>query len=279
MSGIVWLASYLKSGNTWMRLALASARDGGGAVDINRFGGADDTISASRRHFDSVLDIDSADLTADEILAARAAAYELVAETLSAPALWKTHEACVAGPDGRPIFPASATAAVVYLVRDPRDVAISLASHVGATIDAAIALMAESGRTVSKATRALPLQLEQQVGSWSENVESWLDRGPCPPIVVHYEDMRRDMATVLRRVTDGIRLPTPAAAIERAVAATDFTVLRAQEDRFGFSERPETAQRFFRSGAAGGWRDILSPAQSARIERDHGAVMARLGYR
>lgn len=278
MSGIIWLASYLKSGNTWMRLALASAREGGGAVDINRFGGAEDTISASRRHFDSVLDIDSADLTASEVQAARAAAYRLVAESLDAPALWKTHEACGATADGTPIFPASATAGVVYIVRDPRDVAISLANHVGASIDAAIAQMGETGRTVSKATRSLPLQLEQHVGSWSENVESWLDRGPCPPIVVQYEDMRRDMAAVLRRVTEGIGLLVPDMAIAAAVGATDFKVLRAQEDRVGFAERPETAQRFFRSGTAGGWRETLSAAQVARIERDHGAVMARLGY-
>lgn len=278
MSGIVWLASYLKSGNTWMRLALASAREGGVAVDINRFGGGDDTISASRRHFDSVLDIDSADLTASEILATRAAAYRLVAETLGVPALWKTHEACTNGPDGTPIFPASATAGVVYIVRDPRDVAVSLASHVGGTIDEVIALMAESGRIVSKATIALPLQLEQQIGSWSENVESWLDRGPCQPIMVQYEDMRRDMAAVLRRVTEGIGMPTSIAAISAAVGATDFRVLRAQEEQFGFAERPETAQRFFRSGIAGGWREALSAAQVARIERDHGTVMARLGY-
>ena len=278
MSGIIWLASYLKSGNTWMRLALASVRAGGAAVDINQFGDAEDTISASRRHFDTVLDIDSADLTADEILAVRAEVYCHVARALSAPALWKTHEASIAGPDGAPLFPASATASVVYMVRDPRDVAVSLASHAGFTIDQTIAFMAERGRIVSKASSSLPLQLPQQIGSWSENVESWLDHGPCAPIVVRYEDMRADMAAVLRRVTNGVDMPAPDTAIAAAVDATDFTVLRAQEDQFGFAERGKAAPRFFRSGTAGGWRDDLSAAQVAQIERDHGAVMTRLGY-
>ncbi len=279
MSGIIWLASYPKSGNTWMRLALASVRAGGVAVDINRIGEVEDTISASRRHFDTVLDIDSADLTADEILAMRAEVYRRVASTLRSPALWKTHEACTADPSGTPIFPAKATTGAVYIVRDPRDVAVSLASHAGLTIDDTIAFMGEAGRTVSKATRLLPQQLAQQIGSWSENVESWLDRGPCPPIVVRYEEMRQDMASVLRRVTAALGLPAEPAAIAAAVEATDFTELRAQEAQFGFSEVPEAGRQFFRSGTVGGWRDALSLAQSARIERDNGQIMARLGYR
>lgn len=278
MSGIIWLASYLKSGNTWMRLALASVREGGAVVDINRFGGVEDTISASRRHFDTVLDIDSADLTADEILAARDEVYRLIARTLGEPALWKTHEASVTDSNGAPIFPASATAGAVYMVRDPRDVAVSLASHAGFTIDDTIAFMGERERIVSKSTRSLALQLPQQIGSWSENVESWLDRGPCPPVLVRYEDMRCDMAAVLRRVTEGIGMPAQETAIAAAVDATDFTVLRAQEEQVGFAERPGTAQHFFRSGTAGGWREELSAAQVSRIERDHGAVMTRLGY-
>jgi len=279
MSGIIWLASYPKSGNTWMRLALASVRAGGAGVDINRIGEAEDTISASRRHFDTVLDIDSADLTAAEILAMRAEVYRRVASTLRSPALWKTHEACITDPSGTPIFPAEATVGAVYMVRDPRDVVVSLASHAGLTIDDTIAFMGEAGRTVSKATRSLPMQLAQQIGSWSENVESWLDRGPCPPIVVRYEEMRRDMASVLHRVTAAIALPAPPSAIAAAVDATDFTVLRAQEAQVGFSEVPTPGRQFFRSGTVGGWQSTLSAAQRARIERDHGQVMARLGYR
>ncbi|WP_404366254.1 sulfotransferase domain-containing protein [Sphingomonas sp. MMS24-J45] len=276
--GIIWLASYLKSGNTWMRLALASLRAGGQAVDINRFGGDEDTISASRRHFDTLLDIDSADLTASEIVECRAEVYRRVAATLRESALWKTHEACGASPLGTPLFPADATAGVVYLARDPRDVAVSLANHAGRTIDAAIAAMAEPGYTVSAATTGLPLQLPQRIGAWSENVESWLDHAPCPPIVVRYEDMRHDTAAVLQRVADGIGIPSDTDAIAAAVAATAFDTLRAQEDQAGFAERPQAAPRFFLSGTAGAWRDRLSPAQSARIERDHGTAMARLGY-
>jgi aryl sulfotransferase len=38
------------------------------------------------------------------------------------------------------------------------------------------------------------------------------------------------------------------------------------------------AVSFFRSGAAGGWREELTPEQAVRIEADHAAMMRRLGY-
>jgi aryl sulfotransferase len=278
MSGIVWLASYLKSGNTWMRLALASLRDGGALIDINDFNGLEDTISSSRHHFDTVLDIDSSDLTASEIRMARAEMYRHTAQMLRAPAFWKTHEACTLLSDGTPIFPSSATKNVIYMVRDPRDVAISLANHAGTSIEDAISMMGHPGLIVSQASSGLPLQLEQQIGSWSENVESWLDHAPCDPVVVRYEDMCQDMTNVLRLITNRIGISAEPSMIAATVKATDFAVLRDQEKKVGFAEKPGTSTSFFRSGITGEWRKILTESQTTRIERDHGRVMTRLGY-
>jgi aryl sulfotransferase len=41
---------------------------------------------------------------------------------------------------------------------------------------------------------------------------------------------------------------------------------------------PASAERFFVSGRAGGWRDVLTAEQAGQIERDHRAVMMRFGY-
>jgi hypothetical protein len=43
-------------------------------------------------------------------------------------------------------------------------------------------------------------------------------------------------------------------------------------------EKPEHAQRFFREGRAGQWKDILSAEQIDRIVSDHREQMARFGY-
>lgn len=272
--GIFWIASYPKSGNTWMRLAINSLRAGGADIDINA--NESDNLSTARHLFDRLLDIDSGLLTPDEILAARPAAFRLLAASQTATVFLKTHEACIATPGGVPLFPAEATAGAVYLVRDPRDVAISLAHHGGYGIEAAIERMARDDWTLSPVGRRLDAQLPHLIGGWSRNVASWLDAGPCAPLLLRYEDMLADPARALRLTAQAAGLP--ADAVDGAVRATGFARLQRQERENGFFQRPPQAAQFFRAGRAGHWRDGLTADQARRIERRHGAVMARLGY-
>lgn len=59
---------------------------------------------------------------------------------------------------------------------------------------------------------------------------------------------------------------------------TRFDRLQAQETETGFREKSQHSERFFRKGRAGGWKTDVPPELVAQIERDHGAVMRRLGY-
>ena len=67
-----------------------------------------------------------------------------------------------------------------------------------------------------------------------------------------------------------------------AIKAIRFSALdemRAQEQAHGFKERvAESTAPFFGAGQPGHWRSVLTPAQQARIEREHGAMMQRFGY-
>ncbi|CAA7615396.1 Sulfotransferase [Candidatus Terasakiella magnetica] len=278
MTRFFWLASYPKSGNTWMRLALSSLRSGGGAVDINRFRVADETIAADRGAFDLALDVESSDLSEAEILAARPAAFRAMAAELRTTAIWKVHEAYLEAAPGQPLFPPDITLGAVYMVRDPRDVVVSLSHHAGICIDQAIADMASSAHRLSGQRRRAQPQLPQPVLDWSGHVESWLDRPAFPVIPVRYEDMLTGLSGILTRIAAAIGLTVTAAAIEGAVAATRFDTLRHQEAERGFVEKSPKAAVFFRRGGAGGWRDILTEAQAERICTDHGRVMTRLGY-
>lgn len=275
--GFIWLASYPKSGNTWMRMALNCLDNDGRPLDINNLEGPLGDIAASRTGFDRWCDIDSTDLGPDEILAARPHAFRLMARGLKQPVFKKAHEAFVPVPGGGWLFPADATVAAIYMVRDPRDVAISYAHHLGRSVDEAIARMADPAHDMVGRDGG-NWQLPQPVGSWSQHVESWLDRPPFPVLLVRYEDMLADLAAILRPVMVLAGRRVGGDRIDRAVQATRFDALRAQEQQHGFRERSLRTQTFFRQGRAGGWRDTLSPAQVARIEADHATVMARLGY-
>jgi Sulfotransferase domain len=66
--------------------------------------------------------------------------------------------------------------------------------------------------------------------------------------------------------------------LDDALKRSSFEQLREQEEKDGFRERPEKAERFFREGRADQWKDVLSPAQIKRIVDAHGEQMARFGY-
>ncbi len=51
-----------------------------------------------------------------------------------------------------------------------------------------------------------------------------------------------------------------------------------QEEQKGFNERPPTAEKFFREGKAGQWRDVLSQNQINAIVSAHAPMMMRFGY-
>lgn len=276
MGGLILLASYPKSGSTWLRAVLAGVMNGASSVDLRR--GLPIEVLPGRRTFDDLMGIESSDLTGPEMAAARGAYCRAVAAAEDLPRMWKIHDCRLPSANGiEEPFPASAVAAVVHVVRDPRDVAVSLAHHVGKTVDYAIDAMADDDRHASRGRNRLDRQLPQFLSSWSTHAESWLDApGPTKMHLMRYEDMIADPVASFGVVARFLGLdPTP---VEQAVAASRFDTLRAQEDSGGFRERPPHMERFFRRGIAGGWRDTLGAEQSQRIVDRHGPVMRRLGY-
>lgn len=276
MSGFYWLASYPKSGNTWLRALLTSCLSGGGSIDINALDFAP-TLSISRRQFDEIAGIASADLTEDEILAWRPAVLRAAAARAKAPLYAKTHDARLALPGGENLIPADATLGAVYVVRDPRDVAVSLAAHVDEPIDAAIERMADPDCRMARSPGRLHRNLVDCWSSWSRNAESWLDGPGIAPVLVRYEDLHADPVAVLTRTLPALGLEFSGAVVAAAVESSKLDRLRAQEQKSGFRERPGRAP-FFGSGLAGGWRRILTAEQAARIEEVHAPMMRRLGY-
>ncbi len=283
-----WLASYPKSGNTWLRMLIANLSATNGPVDINNLperGG----IASARAPFDHLTMIDSGLLTMDEIDALRPRVYE----ELSAGAdddeydarpdrqqivFVKAHDAYTLTPRGEPLLAgARGAAGAIVVVRDPRDVAPSLAHHNGTDIDAAIAFMgnAEAGFCIHVDRQ--PNQLRQRLPGWSGFMASWLEQTDIPVHLVRYEDMKFDAVRALRGVLDFAGRPATDEEIERAVAYADFRQLKSQEQDKGFREAPRAG--FFRRGETGSWRQELTPDQVMRIEADHALMMQRLGYR
>ena len=278
----VWLASYPKSGNTWTRLLLANfLADSEQAVHINHLRKALPGIMlCARGWFDRATGLSSSDFTDDEVEPLRPAALRArAAEAGGGRRFCKVHDALHDTAAGEPLFPEDVSAGAVCLVRNPLDVAVSWAFHVGGEDF--------SGSVTRMNDRSCVLgggcshQLRQRLLDWSGHVESWRS-APFPVLAVRYEDLLADAVGQLGRMTRflGLEGAADGRRLRRAVAAADFTRLQAQEGeaRDGFHERDLRSRRFFRSGRSGDWRRHLSAAQARRVARRHGAAMRACGY-
>lgn len=277
MSGFYWIASYPKSGNTWLRLLLASLHAGGAPLTLDGPLAAFAPWIGSARNFETYLCVDPAECSADELANLFPVLVAELAHIRPEPQFSKVHDAWGMAPSGQPLFPPQFTLGSVYVVRDPRDVAVSLAHHHGQDVDQAIDVMARPAATANR-TRPYPGHAEQKIGTWSHHVASWLDSQPAP-LLVRYEDLLADPRAELARVAAHCGLVASDQALDGAVAATRFDTLQGLEEHTVFDMGQAAGHRFFRRGQAGGWRDTLTAAQVERIERDHGAMMTRLGYR
>ncbi len=269
-----WLVSYPRSGNTWMRIMLQSLRNRGAPVDI---GEPIDSHILNREEFEEHFGVESSDLTEAEIDAARPELHRAIARGSNVSLiLRKVHDRFWLTASGEQVFPPEVSRGAVYIVRDPRDVAVSFAAFYGLDLEEAVCYMGDSTRFLARSSSRLTLQLSQPAGSWSEHVVSWLDDAAMPLLLIRYEDMLADSGRELGRVADFLGIPADACA--SAAAASSFSTLRDQEDERGFRERMPAATRFFRQGRSGEGKEKLPIHLLERIETVHGEVMARLGY-
>lgn len=277
MSGLTLLASYPKSGNTWLRAFLASHLRDGQPIDLNTDLSRIGNLTA-RRLQDFHAGLEHGDLTREEVALVRPVTSRRIAR--AQPGLYKTHDSNLVPPGAHePAVPADAIDRVVCIVRDPRDVAVSLAHHFGWSLGASVDRMVDPAFTLGRSGSYLNANVEQWVSSWSAHAASWLDAIDIGLLPLRYEDMAAEPLESFTRLCRFLALDDAPHAVRRSLAASSFSTLAAQEARAGFRERLQaSAAPFFRAGRAGGWRAELAPELAERLVGAHGRVMARLGY-
>jgi aryl sulfotransferase len=191
----------------------------------------------------------------------------------------KVHDAWTRTDVGEPMFPPDVTEGVVYIVRNPLDVAPSAADHFGGTPQAAVERMCRSEYISGTAAKNLGDQLRQRVGSWPEHVVSWVDESGLPAHVVRYEDLCADAVAAFAGIVRFAGLDLDEARVRKAVAFSTFAELHRQEAEVGFRERPAGALgNFFRRGEAGSWAQDLDDELASRLCDACGDTMIRFGY-
>ena len=275
-SGIVWLASYPKSGNTWTRAFLsnlvtimAGEQEKLGLNSINRFSLGENFTNLYRE----LLGFTPTPQDQRAVAALRPRVQEAIANEFEGLIFVKTHNALVIDRD-HSIINFAVTAGAIYIVRNPLDVAISLAHHMNATLDQAIDALA----TQDVETEINDLRVHEVWGSWSQHVESWTRKPHSAIYVMRYEDMLADTEATFGKLAKHLLLNPDRSELTLAIERASFDNLQTEEGDVGFKEKPQHAARFFREGRAGQWKDVLTPQQVERIVSAHGEQMKRFGY-
>ena len=276
MTGILWLASYPKSGNTWLRAFLANyLRDGDAPVSINElfhFNFGDDILL----YYTWMTGRPAESFSNAEIWRLRPAVHRYLASLTRETTLIKTHNVIGALDDGTPIITPDVTDGAIYVVRDPLDVAVSVAHHYQTSYDEAVDRMCTANNTLPGVPGE---KLPSMIGSWRQNVESWLQAPGLKRHVMRYEDMLAKPGPTFRELVTFLGMPVDGRRVAKAVRFSRFDTLTSQEQEQGFNEaRPDEAASFFRRGEHGQWREILTRDQVDRIVEANRDVMARFGY-
>ena len=140
MGGIIWLASYPKSGNTWVRTFLHNLLlNANRPADINEL--TKFTIGDGNKvWYEQVTGKPYSDLSDEENAAMIPKVHQAYARTRPDSVFVKTHN-WLGKKHGIPLVTPEFTAGAIYIVRNPLDVVISLSDHYGMTIDQGVDMM------------------------------------------------------------------------------------------------------------------------------------------
>jgi len=272
---IIWLASYPKSGNTWFR-AFLSALLSGKEVNINRL--SVNHSFADHAFFNQATQLNASELPESEVNVLK----PLVAKYLSAnykkKVFVKIHEKFFYPNKNHPIIPIDHTLEVIYLIRNPLDIAISFAHFSKLPIDNVVSLM-NHDYTLNKTRNGVGTHLiPERLGTWSEHVNSWTKNKEIMVHVVRYEDLSNSTFGTFKKAVEAIGLEYSDDEISMAIEACSFEKLKSQEAKHSFKEKYNSTNFFFRKGKAGSWRDELNPKQIDTIINNHYDIMASYGY-
>ncbi|MEM9905388.1 MAG: sulfotransferase domain-containing protein [Cyanobacteria bacterium P01_D01_bin.44] len=239
--GDTYLVSYPKSGNTWLRFLIANllARN---PKEVS-LSGLEKVVPDVYRNTNEELAL------------------------LPRPRVLKSHESF-----------APKYKKVIYVVRDPRDVAVSYYHHLIKS---------------RKIEEGYPLQdwIEEfvqgryvpQFGTWKQNVGSWVGarQGDEDFLLISYEQLLDNGLEVLKRISAFLELKVSIEKIKEAIllsSADRMRKIEAQENWQPSLGDMRSDKRFVRSAKSGGWKEELSPKSADLIFQNWGDLMQSLGY-
>ena len=275
---IVWLASYPKSGNTWMWLFIKSY-----------FNPPKKKFSLNYHKDDPImLEPFPDERMFDKLKINYENFFDLSKNWVNLQSLinlnnktnyLKTHNAmCTI--NNHKFTNIQNTLGAIYIVRDPRDVLISYSSYMEKSLDETLKFMLNK-ETYEVGEFKKKIYNKTLLGSWSDHYNSWKNYKSREIIIIKYEDMVNSASStflkVLTYLSKIIKIDVDHTKMHKAIEETSFKNLKSLEINEGFKTNL-SKNEFFRKGVVGDWREKLNKEHVKKIEKAFEAEMIELGY-
>jgi len=269
---IIWLSSYHKSGNTWVRTFLTNYLY---EEKEDPFANINKIPSYPRENHFAFLEKQELKTLGDKENSFKYYIKSQEKLNLSGDlSLFKTHSYGGAV-NGNHFSNNQNTAGFIYFVRDPRSVAISLSHHMTKSLADVVDIMTDQN-TFMKVND----EFSEYLSSWRINYLSWRN-AKYPKLIIRYEDLKNNsfdnFKNILQFINNHINIEINDEKIRKIINKCDFKNLQSQEKIRGFKER-KGKQLFFRQGMVDEWKDKLPQNLIDKLEKEFNSEMKELGY-
>jgi len=278
---IIWLASYPKSGNTWVRHFLASliySNQGKSGLDKLGF-----ILQYPKRDQFEKLVTNLNDFR--QIKKNWIKSQDLI-NSDNKIKIFKTHHTLCTF-EGDNFTNEKNTLGAIYIVRDPRNVISSILYHFNlSNIEEALNFIKEEKRFImGNIKNKVNYPLLTLIGSWKSNYNSWKNIGKNF-LLVKYENLILNPNYEFNRITKHIskitNLRFSKEQINQSIEESSFKNLSILEDKNGFVESIEDLKnkkkKFFNLGPKNNWQKILDKKYINEVESSFSDEMKELGY-
>ena len=283
---IFWIASYPKSGNTWLRALISSyyyTEDGVYHQNIIKEIGQ----FPEKRHFKS-FDYNKDIVTDTSKFWLKA--QEKINEDKKLR-FFKTHNAFGALNNNQFTDNRNSLGAI-YIVRDARNVITSIKNHYEFNDDQALTWMLNQNNYIYDVNNFENDGYSdfQYISSWSINYKSWKVQKKIPIKIIKYEDLLNQTFVVFKDIIEFINKSTQInekiniEKLKNSVNSTFFDKLKKDEEKNGFSEsitstKTKTKIPFFYLGPKNNWKKILDEKLQIKISNTFKGEFNELGYK
>ena len=280
---IIWIASYPKSGNTWVRSLLSH-------YFFSKSEKFDFDLLKHIPNFNTAdfLDNKNSIKSNDDIIKSWIPVQKFINEKFKRNLFFKTHNVCVTN-KGERFTSNEVSAGCIYVVRDPRNVITSYKNFENQTYENIIKNMIdEEGFLLSNKSTFEKFGIKgiEVISSWARHYNSWVHNNTNIPIcLIKYEDLVKNPSLEFNKIFDFLKkinnekkTEINKEKLEKTISETNFKNLKDLENNNGFAEKQNREVNFFNQGVENDWKKILPNNISLIIERKFEKEMKELGY-